>query len=314
MRVLLMIAVLAVPLAHAQPAKIGVLAFDQRSDSLRESFSRSLREQGLTDGKDFSIIWRSAGGQIGQADQIAAEFVRLKVDVIVAPTTPAIRAAQKATTTIPIVMAPSGDPIAAGFVTSLGRPGGNITGVSNVIVDVGGKLLGLLREIQPNVSRVAVLLDRRTALAKPFMDDVQVAAGRSGVHIVPIWLNGPQDAAEAFRTVQKEKAQAVVVMPLLATKDTADVARQHRTMSISTGMSSHAFPRVGGLIGYGTDPAEHYQRAAVYVAKILRGAKPASLPIEQSTTFELVVNMKTARALGLTIPKDMLVRANEVIE
>jgi len=301
-------------LAQAQPARIGVLTFEQMQESFKQAFGTGLRESGYTEGKNILIEWRSADGSVERANQFAAELVAMKVNVIVASLTPGIQAAKSATRTIPIVMAPSGDPLASGFVASLAHPGGNITGVTNVVVDVGGKLLGLIREIQPNVTRVAVLLDLRTALYKPFLDDVQAAAAKSGVRVVPVPMKGPQDAAEAFKTVQKERAQAVIVMPLIARKEVADLAHQYRLMSISTGISSRAFPEAGGLLGYGVEPNELYRRAAAYVAKILRGAKPGDLPVEQVTTFQFIINVKTAKALGITIPKDMLVRANEVIE
>ncbi len=317
MRVLLLIAAIAVPiaLAHAQPARVGVLAFQQNLDTFKNAFRAGLREQGFTEGKNIVVDWRGADGSVERTDQIAAEFVQAKVNVIVASLTPAVAAAKKATTTIPIVMAPAGDPLAAGFVSSLAHPGGNITGVTNIVVDVGGKLLGLLREIQPNVNRVAVLLDQRTAIYKPFLDDVQRAAAKSGVRVVPVILKTPADAAEAFKSVQKkEKVQAVIVMPCVASKEVADLARQHRVLSATTGIASRAFPQAGGLLGYGTDVRDVYRHAAGYVVKILRGAKPGDLPVEQVGTFELVVNMKTAKALGLAVPKDMLIRANEVIE
>jgi putative ABC transport system substrate-binding protein len=300
--------------AQAGTARIGVLDFQQTPESFKAAFRAGLRDQGYTEGKNVVIDWRSADGKVERANQIAAEFVAMKVDVIVASLTPGVQAAKSATSTIPIVMAPAGDPLATGFVASLAHPGGNITGVTNVIVDVGGKLLGLIREIQPNVTRVAVLLDLRTAIYQPFLDDVQAAAGKSGVRVVPVPMKTPQDAAQAFKVVQKERAQALIVMPLVATKEVADLAQQHRIPSISTGISSRLFPKAGGLLGYGVEPNQLYRRAATYVAKILRGAKPGDLPVEQVTTFELIINVKTAKALGLSIPKDMLVRANEVIE
>src|SRR5260221_3173783 len=316
MRVLLVIAAIVVPIAavYAQPAKIGVLTFEQASESLKQAFPAALRAQGYAEGKNVVIEWRSADGKVERANQIAAEFVQMKVNVIVASLTPSVQAARNATTTIPIVMAPAGDPLAAGFVASLAHPGGNITGVTNSIVDVGGKLLGLIREIQPNVSRVAVLLDERTPLSKPFLDDVQAAAAKSRVRILPVTMKANDDAAEAFKLMQKEKAQAVVVLPLVPRRNIAELARVHRSMSISTGVASRSFARAGGLVGYGVDANDLYGRAAVYVAKILRGARPAEMPVEQLTTFELTINAKTAKALGVTIPKDMLVRANEVIE
>lgn len=294
--------------------RIGVLTFEPMAPVYQETFRKSLREQGFTDGKDVAIDWRAGNGTVSRADQIAADLVNMKVNVIVASLTPGVTAAIKATKTIPIVMAPVADPVATGFVKSLAHPGGNVTGITNVIIDLGSKQIGLLREIQPNLTRVAVLLDARTLSAKPILDEVQGAARKAGVQIVPVWMSGTAKATEAFKTVTKERVQAVLVQPILGTREVAGLAREHRVMSIATGIASRSFPHGGGLIGYGSDPIEHYQRAGVFVAKILRGANPGDLPVEQATTFELIINMKTAKALGLSVPKDMLVRANEVIE
>lgn len=315
MRVLLLIAAIVVPTALlAATPTVGVLIFQPMPEIYKEAFRKSLREQGFVDGKSVAIDWRTGDGTVARVDQLAAELVKAKVSVIVASLTPGVTAAIKATKTIPIVMAPVADPIATGFVKSLAHPGGNVTGITNVIVDLGSKQLGLLREIQPGVNRVAVLLDSRTASAKPILQEAQAAAAKIGVHIVPVWLSGTANAAEAFKTIAKERAQAVLIQPILADKVVADLAREYRVMSIVTGFTTRSFTQAGGLIGYGSDVVEHYQRAAVFVAKILRGANPGDLPVEQATTFELVLNLKTAKAIGVTIPKDMLVRANQVIE
>ena len=290
MRVLLLVAAIVVPmLASAQQARIGVLTFEQTPEPFKDAFRKGLREQGYVEGKNLVIEWRSADGTVERANQLAAELAGMKVNVIVASLTPAVTAARRATSTIPI-------------------------GLTNTVLDVGSKLLGLFRELQPGVSRVAVLSDTRSSLAKPLVEEMESAGKKAGMHVVALPMKGPEDALEAFKTLQKERVQAIVVQPLLATKQLADLAREHRIMSITTGVASQSFPRLGGLLGYGSNPVEHYQRAAVYVAKILRGAKPGELPIEQPATFELIINMKTAKAIGLTVPKDMLVRANEVIE
>ena len=298
----------------SEPARIGVLTFETMPQAYKEAFRRSLRDQGFSDGREVAIDWRSSEGSVPNADKIAAEFVRLKSSVIVASLTPGVAAVMKATKTIPIVMAPVADPVATGFVTNLAHPGGNVTGISNVITDVGGKLLGLLREVQPDIKRVAVLLDSRTASAKPILDEAKAAAARAGIEIVPVWIASREAAPEGFGAIRKQHAQAVIVQPLLATHEIAELARQHRVPSIATGFASRSFPRSGGLIGYGSNPVEHFERAAVFVAKILRGAKAGDLPVEQATTFQLVINTKTAKALGVEVPKDMLLRANEVIE
>jgi len=319
MRVLRLIAAIVVPTfvaaaALAASPTVGVLTFQPMPEIYKDAFRKSLREQGFVEGKNLAIEWRAGNGTVARADQLAAELVRMKVSVIVASLTPGVTAAIKATKTIPIVMAPVADPVGTGFVKSLAHPGGNATGITNVVVDVGGKLLGLLREVAPGVSRVGILLDARTIAAKPLLAEAEQAAAKAGMHIVPVWMKGPADAAEGFKIVKKERVQALLVQPLLGTKEVADLAQEHRLPSIATGIASRSFPRAGGLIGYGSDPIEHYQRAGVFVAKILRGANPGDLPVEQATTFELILNMKTAKAIGVTIPNDMLVRASEVIE
>ena len=315
MRVLWLIAAIVVPTALlAATPTVGVLTFQPMPDIYKEAFRKSLREQGFAEGKDVTIDWRTGDGTIARIDQLAADLVKKRVNVIVASLTPGVTAAIKATKTIPIVMAPVADPVATGFVKSLAHPGGNVTGITNVIVDLGSKQLGLLREIQPSLSRVAVLLDSRTLTGKPILQEAQAAAAKAGVQIIPVWMAGTANAAEAFKTVTKERAQAILIQPILGDKVVADLAREHRIMSVVTGFTTRTFPQAGGLIGYGSNPIEHYQRAGVYVAKILRGANPGDLPVEQATTFELILNMRTAKAIGVTIPKDMLVRASEVIE
>src|SRR5437868_11207658 len=199
MRVLLLLAAIAVPiLAAAQPAKIGVLTFEEAPEALKQALRSGLREQGYTEGKNITLEWREAGGKVERANQLAAELVSMKVDVIVASLTPAVTAAKKATSTIPIVMAPAADPVATGFVKSLSHPGGNITGITNVVTDVGSKLLGLIRELKPNVSRVAVLMDVRSQLAKPFLEEMQAAGSKSRMHIIAVEMKGPGDTKEAF--------------------------------------------------------------------------------------------------------------------
>jgi putative ABC transport system substrate-binding protein len=318
-RVLLAIAALLLlpALAQAQQPnapKIGVLTFTATPEHFKQAFRAGLREHGYVEGKSIVIEWRSADDQVERANQLAAELVRLKVNVIVASLTPAITAAKKATSTIPIVMAPGGDPVGSGFVASLAHPGGNITGITNIISDLGAKLLGITRELKPRVSRVAVLLDERSTVARPLLQQVQSGAEKAGIKVQVVWMTGPAQAGEAMSAVVKERAEAIIIQPLLATKALADLAIKHRVMSLSTGFASRSFAQAGGLIGYGSDPIEHYQRAATYVAKILKGANPADLPVEQPTKFELIINAKTAKAMRLAIPKEVLLRADEVVE
>ena len=258
MRVLSLIAAIVVPtFVSAAPPTVGVLTFQPMLEIYKDAFRKSLREQGFADGKDVTIDWRTGDGTVARADQLAAELVNKKVNVIVASLTPGVTAAIKATKTIPIVMAPVADPVATGFVKSLAHPGGNVTGITNVIVDLGSKQLGLLREIQPGLSRVAVLLDSRTLTGKPILQEAQAAGAKAGVQIIPVWMAGTAKAADAFKTLAKERAQAILIQPILGDKVVADLARDHRLPSIVTGFSTRTFPQAGGLIGYGSNPVEH---------------------------------------------------------
>jgi len=311
---LLVVLLIAAPIPAYAQAKIGVLTFQQAPQSFRDAFRAGLREYGYIEGKNTRIEWRDADGRVDRADEFAAELVRMKMDVIVASLTPAVQAAKKATNTIPIVMAPAGDPITTGFVTSLAHPGGNITGITNIVADLGGKMLGIIREIQPRTTRVGVYLARTNRLSKPFLAQLEEGAAKIGMHVYPVWLSGDHPRPDEIALVLKDNVQAVVVLPVMATQAVADFAREKRLISVSTGIASYSFVKAGGLIGYGSDPIEHYQRAAAYVAKILKGAKPAELPVEQPTRFELVINARTAKAIGLVLPREVLLGASEVIE
>ena len=313
-------AILAVPLAakaqQARVPRIGVLTFNQTPEVFREEFRRGLRDHGYVEGQSILVEWRSAKSQADRASALALELVRLKVDVIVATPTQAVQAVKNATSTIPIVMAPAGDPVGTGLVASLARPGGNITGVTTIGAELGGKLLELIRELQPAVSRVAVLGDAATSnpFARTFLEQVQSAAVRVGVQIQPVVVRGAEEFDAAFAAMVKGRADAVIVQPIYATKHAADLAAKHRLPSITTGITASVFPELGGLMSYGANPAERYRRAAVYVDKILKGAKPADLPVEQPTKFDLIINRKTAKAIGLAIPQELVLRADRVIE
>ena len=315
-----LLGVFAAPLAaEAQQAKvprIGVLTFTQTTEAFRDGFRVGLRDHGYVEGQNIVVEWRSAQEQTDRANALAQEFVRLKVDVIVATPTQAVQAVKNATGTIPIVMAPAGDPVGTGLVASLARPGGNITGVTTIAAELGGKLLELIRDLRPGVSRVAVLGGSAVMnpFAAPFLAQVQTAAGRVGVRIQHVVVRGAEDFDAAFAAMVKERAGAVILQPIYATKRAADLATKHRLPSITTGINAGAFPEVGGLMSYGADPVEQYRHAAVYVDKILKGAKPADLPVEQPTKFELVINRKTAKALGITFPQSILLRADRVID
>jgi putative ABC transport system substrate-binding protein len=304
------------PLAEAQPGKvprIGVFVLDD-PDTVLATFREGLRGLGHIEGRNVAVEYRSAGGQVDRLTDLAAELVRLNVDVIVAQGTLVVQAAKRATAEIPIVMAPAGDPVGTGLVATLGRPGGNVTGLSATSVDLGGKLLGLIKELRPGVTRVAVLVHATDPLARPFKEQIQSAAGGVGVRLQPVVVHGADEFDGAFAAMVRERTGAVVIQPMLATRRAADLAAKHRLLSITTGVSTKAFPASGGLMSYGANPAEFYRRAAVFVDKILKGAKPADLPVEQPTKFEFVINLKTAKALGLTIPPSLLLRADQVID
>ena len=303
---------------HAQPTKapqIGVLLLTSTPEQFDTSFSEGLRELGYVAGQNIVVEYRYAAGNVDRLPALATELVRLKVEVLVAQSTSSVQAAQRATRGIPIVMAPAGDPVGAGLVTSLGRPGGNVTGLSNMAAHLGGKLLQLVREVRPAVTRVAVVANANNPFGRQFVASIQSAAVSAGVQMHPVIVRGHGELESAFAVIAKERAGAVLIQSILATREAAALALKHQLPSITTGVNpAGTFPESGGLMFYGPDPADPPRRAAVYVDKILKGAKPADLPVEQPTKFELVINLKTAKALGITIPQSLRVRADRVIE
>src|SRR5262245_25924280 len=310
------LAALAMPLAtEAQQAgkvyRIGFLSwgFPPPADRYGEPFRERLRELGYVEGQNIAVEYLWAEERNDRAANFAAELVRLRVDVIVAWVGAAVRAAQNATRTIPIVMGAVADPVRSGLVTSLARPGGNTTGPSMMTLDIAGKRLGLLREILPGVSRVAFLFSPKTGWG--FVEETQVAAQRLGVRIQPVGVGDPQDLDGAFAAVLKERAEALIIEPILAPKRIVDFAATQRLPTISDYKS---FPEAGALMSYGTNARALSRRTADYVDRILKGAKAADLPVELPAKLELVINLKTAKALGLTIPQSILVRADEIIQ
>jgi putative tryptophan/tyrosine transport system substrate-binding protein len=268
---------------------------------------------GYVEGQNLAIEYRFGDDQLERLPALAAELVRLKVDLIVAAETPAIRPARQATTTLPIVFPVAGDPVATGDVDSLARPGGNVTGLSILAPDLGGKRLQLLKEVVPGLSRLAVLWAPENPYAALVLRETEVAAQALGVQLHALMV---QDAAEferAFAEMVRECAEALSVMPdsmFYAHRRTlVALAAKHRLPVISPWRE---YVEAGGLMGYGPSIPGMYRRAATYVDKILKGAKPADLPVEQPTKFELVINLKTAQALGLTIPPTLLFQADEV--
>ena len=299
--------------------RVGFLSARKRPDSLDAdyygAFPAAMRDLGYVEGKSLAIEWRFAGGLYEQLPRMAAELVRLKVDVIMALGPPAIIAAQQATTTIPIVMVTSADPVEAGFVKSLARPGGNITGLSNLAVDLSSKHLEMLLAMVPGLSRVAILVNPGNSAHGTIVSNVEASAQKAGIKVVPATAQSPQEIESAFSMMARDNAGAVIVAldPFFIQqgRQIAGQAAKHRLPSI---FANREYAEGGGLMSYGQNQVEIYRRAATYVDKIFKGAKPADLPVEQPAILELVVNSKTAKAFGITIPTSMLVRADKVIE
>jgi len=315
---------LAAPLAPAaaQPSekvpRVGVLNPRTRSDASPqiEAFVQGLRELGWVDGKNIVIEYRWAEGRSDRLPDLAAELVRLKVDVIFAANTSVALAAKNATGTIPIVMATGGDPVGLGLVASLARPGGNVTGLSfSVGMETVGKGLELLKETVPKVRRVAVLSNPANPSQALAIKNVSDAARAVRVQLQLLEARGPNEFDNAFVAMVRERAEALLVVldPFFTfhRAQLRDLAAKNRLPAM---YGSREYPEAGGLMSYGADFRHSFRRSATYVDKILKGAKPADLPIEQPTRFELVINMRTAKALGLTIPQSLLLRADQVIE
>jgi putative ABC transport system substrate-binding protein len=303
-----------------QPAKvprIGYLAATSLSTNPAriEAFRQGLRELGYVEGKKIVIEWRFAEGKADRLTGFAAELVRLKVDVIVSGGSTATRAAKEATSTIPIVMSQDNDPVGNGFVTSLARPGGNITGLAALRSELSGKRLELLKEVVPRLSRVAVLGSSTNPGNAQSLKEVELAAGAIGVQLQYLDVRGPKDIETAFKEASKGRADAVLVLagPVFNSprSQVVDLAVKSRLPAI---YDRRDFGEVGGLMSYGTSVVDLDYRAATYVDKILKGAKPADLPVEQPVKFELIINLKAAKQIGLTIPPNVLVRADKVIK
>ncbi len=280
-----------------------------------DAFLQGLRELGYVEGHTIAIEFRGAEGKEERLPDLAAELVRLKVHVIIAAGILATQAAKQTSQTIPIVMGGVNDPVASGLVTSLAWPGGNITGLSLLAPELIGKQLQLLRELVPKVSRVAILWNSTNPGNAPQLREAEVAARALGVRLQPMEAHSPSEIDRAFAAMTKERAGAVLVLAdtmfNIERKRIADLAAKSHLPTVAMfGMHAEA----GALMAYGTNVFHPFRRAATYVDKILKGANPAEMPIEQPTKFELVINLKTAKALGLTIPQSVLGRADEVIE
>ena len=314
---------LVAPLAGAaqQPAKVPRIGYlsplSPSSDSTRiEAFRQGLRDFGYVEGQNIAIEYRYAEGKFNRLPDLAAELVRFKVDVIVVASTPGILAAKNATSTIPIVMALSADPVPTGLVSSLARPGGNITGLSLLSGELSGKRLELLKEVVPNLSRVAVLWDPVNPATLLQLRETEAAAQVLGVQLQPLEVRGPNpDFERAFQDTAGGQAGALITLDdlliLIHRRKIVDFAAKKRLPAM---YGFRELPDAGGLMSYTANRSHLFRRAATYVDKLLKGAKPADLPVEQPTRFEFVINMKTAKALGLTIPPSILIRADQVIQ
>jgi ABC-type uncharacterized transport system substrate-binding protein len=305
--------------AEAQPAKtprIGYLTGSSISviTDRTEAFRQGLRELGYVDGKNMVIDWKSAEGKVDRLPTLAVELVRLKADIIITGGPTSNRAAKDATSTIPVVMAYDNDPVGNGFVASLARPGGNITGLSTLAPEISGKQLELLKEIVPRLSRVAVLGTSTNPGNTQSLRETERAAEAFGIKLQFLDILSPKDIQTAFQDARKGRADAVLVLA-------GSILNSHRTQVVELGVKSrlptiYPYPEYledGGLITYSVNFTDLFRRAATYVDKILKGARPADLPVEQPTKFELVINLKTAKQIGLTIPPNVLARADRVI-
>ena len=318
---LLVVAVVVVgAIADAQqPTKVPRIGFliaasTSANAARNEGFRQGLRELGYVEGKNIIIEWRSAEGKADRLPGLAAELVRLKVDIIVSGGPSTTRAAKEATSTIPIVVAQDPDPVGSGFVASLARPGGNITGLATLTPELSGKRLELLKEIVPRLSRVAVLGTSTRPGNAQELREVELAAGAFKVQLQHLDVLDPKDIETAFRAASKERADALLVLG-------GPVLISHRTQVVELAVKSRLpatydrpeFVEEGGLMTYSVSSTDLFRRAATYVDKIFKGAKPADLPVEQPKKFEFIINLKAAKQIGLTIPPNVLARADKVI-
>jgi putative tryptophan/tyrosine transport system substrate-binding protein len=295
--------------------RIGVLTAQTREDDRNvKAFVEGMRALGYVEGQNLVLEYRGAAGQYERFPALAAELVRLPVDVLLVGPTSAALAAKDATTTIPIVTAGVGDPVGSGLVASLARPGGNVTGMSVLQPEVVGKQLEFLKAVLPTVSRVAVLFNPAHPVAASMIGEADVAAQALGVQLHLVEAGGPEAFDRAFAAMTRADAGALLVLadPMFW-QHRSRLAALEATSRLPTMHNDRAFVEAGGLLCYGANHPDSYRRAATYVDKILKGAKPGDLPVEQPTTFALVINLKTAEALGLTIPPSVLFQATEVI-
>jgi putative ABC transport system substrate-binding protein len=299
--------------ARAQQPKairIGVLSLSNPGP-LWGLLRAELRDLAYQEGQNTQFEFRSAEENPARLAELAAELVNLKVDVIVAYPSPAVAVAKRATGEIPIVMLAAGDPVATGLVASLARPGSNITGTSSTTAEIGSKTLEIVRDIIPSVRRVAVLASATDPFTRSFLEQLRLGGQTLRLEIQTIMIKDASELDEAFADMKKNAAEAVVVQPSLPRVRVAELALQHGLPAIAP---TSGFAAMGGLVGYSANPAEMARRTAAIIDKIIKGSRPADLPVEQPTTFYLVINLKTARTLGLDVPPALQARADEVIE
>jgi len=300
--------------------RLGILSIRARPLALEGdvqygAFLQGLRDLGYIDGKNLAIEWRFAHGNYDLLPSLAADLVRLNVDVIAAVNVPVIRAAKQATKTIPIVMLTSSDPVGSGFVASLAHPGGNITGLSNINVDLSAKYLELLEALVPRLARVGFLMNPANPNHGISLTNIEKAAAKARVRVLPLSGNQPADIDRAFGTAAKEKIDGLIVaIDSRFTEMREQIVQLTRKQRLPSIFPNRPFVEIGGLMSYGQDFSDTYRRAAAYVDKLFKGAKPSDLPVETASTLQLIINRTTARELGLTVPAEMLLRADAVID
>jgi putative ABC transport system substrate-binding protein len=316
----LVVAVLVAPItAKAQPPgkvpRVGVIGERSPTDPFLAAFRQGLRELGYTEGQNIIIEYRYTQGVGDRYPNLTAELIRLKVDVLVVGGTVGARSAKAQTTTVPIVLTLAGDPVGSGLVASLARPGGNATGLSNIIADLSGKQLELLQLAVPQVSRVTVLYNPANPAARAALNEARGTARALGIELHVLEVRQPTDLASALSTAKTRNAGALLVIsdPVFGS-ELARLSKLALDDRLPAMYATRSFAEAGGLMAYGPSFPDNWRRAATYVDKILKGAKPGDLPVEQPSRLELVINLRTAKALGLTIPPSLLQRADQVIK
>src|SRR2546421_11163195 len=302
--------------ARAQQRKvptIGALVIGNISpEQFWREFRQGLRDLGYVEGQNIRFEFRSAEGHLERLPELAAELVRLKTDIIVTWFTPTALAAKQATDEIPIVMAETGDPIGTGLIASLPRPGGNVTGIASATAELAGKSVQLIRDMLPRARRVTALANATDPFSKPFLEQIKLGGEATGTTIDTVSISNSEELEIAFASMEQDRPDAVIVQPSLPSKRAAELALKHGVPAVS--VPRWFAEEQGGLMSYSARYVDLFRKAAVYVDKILKGAQPADLPVEQPTKFEFILNLKTAKALGIEVPATLLARADAVIE